>query len=141
MTVTDKRGCFGVSSNNRYRGWDCPECGKWHLPFHTKCGRYRRCIECDAETLDFARDRCLACYQRLRRREKQKTRPMILCTSCNGHFRPKRSDARYCSGRCRQQAYRGRLMTTTDSDATVSETFDAASQVVASALGHEHESR
>jgi hypothetical protein len=33
-------------------------------------------------------------------------RPLIVCASCGKEFRPTRSDARYCSNRCRQQAHR-----------------------------------
>jgi hypothetical protein len=34
----------------------------------------------------------------------------ILCVACRQPFVPKRTDARTCSGRCRQRAHRGRLL-------------------------------
>jgi hypothetical protein len=110
MSVTDSRGCFESPSNNRdidaHRGWLCPKCNKRHLAFRTECGHYRRCVECDAEALDFVRGLCNACYQRELRREKQNARPIIPCAVCGKYFKPKRSGARYCSDRCRQRAHR-----------------------------------
>jgi hypothetical protein len=36
-----------------------------------------------------------------------------LCAQCSKAYRPQRSDARFCSGTCRQRAYRERLSVTT----------------------------
>jgi hypothetical protein len=36
---------------------------------------------------------------------------MAYCDNCYSHFRPGRSDAKYCSDRCRQNARRTRLRT------------------------------
>ena len=35
-------------------------------------------------------------------------RPLARCAECESHFYPSRSDATYCSGRCRTRAYRKR---------------------------------
>jgi hypothetical protein len=35
--------------------------------------------------------------------------PMLACASCGRTFSAARSDARYCSGRCRVRAFRARL--------------------------------
>jgi hypothetical protein len=109
MSVTDNRRCFETPLHNRdigSRDWRCPNCNKRHLPFRTECGDYRRCAECDAEDLDFVRGLCYPRYQRLLRREKQQARAIIPCAVCGEYLRPKRSDARYCSDRCRQRAHR-----------------------------------
>jgi hypothetical protein len=50
------------------------------------------------------------CAQRMRRQRRRsyRYRPKgsSVCKICKTSFTPKRTDARYCSGRCRQQAYR-----------------------------------
>ena len=47
-----------------------------------------------------------ACYNAELRKSRVKTdRP---CETCGEPFLPKRADARYCSSRCRQKAYRDR---------------------------------
>jgi hypothetical protein len=88
--------------------WLCAECGKWHLAFRTKCGKYRRCAECNEEDLNFARGLCSACYQRAIRREKRERRSMAICARCGKSFKRARADAHYCSNACRQAAYRQR---------------------------------
>ena len=36
------------------------------------------------------------------------SKPLARCAECESHFYPSRSDAIYCSGRCRTRAYRRR---------------------------------
>jgi hypothetical protein len=104
--VTDRQGEFEPSLDSRYaEDWFCVKCGKRHLPFRKECGNFRRCLECDREALDFARGLCTACYQRALRREKREAKQMIPCAWCGDCFNPTRSDAQYCSDRCRQRAH------------------------------------
>jgi hypothetical protein len=46
------------------------------------------------------------CEQRYRRKLKREARKMQSCTVCGLSFRPKRSDAKFCSNACRQKAHR-----------------------------------
>jgi hypothetical protein len=46
------------------------------------------------------------CAQRVRRGQRRACRTMIHCSACGSAFRPKRSDARFCSAACKQKAYR-----------------------------------
>jgi hypothetical protein len=48
------------------------------------------------------------CEQRVRRARHQHMRPAIQCQVCKKPFKPYRTDAEFCSGRCRQWAYRRR---------------------------------
>ena len=41
----------------------------------------------------------------------------LLCVHCGGSFTPSRSDARFCSNRCRQAAYRRRVTASTVAEA------------------------
>lgn len=51
---------------------------------------------------------CLVCKRkRLRRRAAEANRPVRVCGQCRTRFRPKRSDAKFCSARCRVAASRG----------------------------------
>jgi hypothetical protein len=45
-------------------------------------------------------------YERRRRREKREAWPLMSCAKCGESFKPTRSDARFCSDRCRQRAHR-----------------------------------
>jgi hypothetical protein len=50
-----------------------------------------------------------ACYLRqLRARHRKERMRDVICGSCGGKFQTLRRDARYCSGACRQDAYRRR---------------------------------
>ena len=49
-----------------------------------------------------------SCARRLRRKRAQESRQQRPCTVCQAMFRPRRSDAEYCSSPCRQWAYRRR---------------------------------
>lgn len=40
--------------------------------------------------------------------EPRSVTPTRTCNACKTHFTPRRSDARYCSGRCRTAAHRSR---------------------------------
>ncbi len=75
----------------------CPECGRWmylNLYFHRDL-RPRR---------EFCSARC---YQRARRRQARGVVKKV-CEVCGSTFHPARHYARYCSGACRQRAYRER---------------------------------
>jgi len=51
-----------------------------------------------------------ACYRRrLRARRREERTREVICDGCGGVFQSTRRDARYCSGGCRQDAYRRRL--------------------------------
>jgi hypothetical protein len=50
-----------------------------------------------------------ACYWRqLRARRREERSRSVICESCGGTFQAPRRGARYCSGSCRQDAYRRR---------------------------------
>jgi len=76
---------------------DCPVCGVRHTGLPTY-GRFRGyCWPCrDAARLALARKR------RAQRRANR------TCEHCGATFTPTRADGRYCSGACRQAAYRER---------------------------------
>jgi hypothetical protein len=57
------------------------------------------------------------CAQRYRRRQRE-SRDEVRCSVCNIGFRPRRADARFCSGACRQWAYRLRNHLTATTFAT-----------------------
>jgi hypothetical protein len=97
--VTDRRG-YSESST-----FSCDEisadrftcCG-----IDTKC--WRKCAACKRPALDFARGLCPKCYMRdWRKRHRNKHHS---CKICHLVFETARRDARYCSPRCRQRAYR-----------------------------------
>jgi protein-arginine kinase activator protein McsA len=46
------------------------------------------------------------CEQRYRRRRRQEHREMVSCAACGVLFRPKRTDAKFCSNACRQSTHR-----------------------------------
>lgn len=52
-----------------------------------------------------------ACAKRYLRRRKQDCKPERQCAVCKLMFKPARSDAEYCSGACRQWAFRRRSVT------------------------------
>jgi hypothetical protein len=75
----------------------CPGCG-----LGMKCdGNVRYCSE--------------RCAKRLLRQRRQHWRPKKFCAVCKTSFKPKRSDAEFCSGPCRQWAYRRRRAPSGDS--------------------------
>jgi len=49
---------------------------------------------------------CTRCYQRRLRAARAAQRLDCVCASCSKQFKPKRSDAVYCSVACKQRAYR-----------------------------------
>ena len=81
-----------------YRG-DCPVCGRSVVQPHLY-GAGTCSEECRHE-------------QTLRRRReiREIRRGKRTCETCGETFIPKRSDSRYCSGACRQKAYRERRTT------------------------------
>jgi hypothetical protein len=97
----------------------------WLVPHCRECVRPRwheveprPCVTCRRPVMDIRRyglwapDYPIACGQRcaaraatVRRRVRHEPRA---CPVCGADFTPRRSDARYCSGACRQRAYRER---------------------------------
>jgi hypothetical protein len=74
----------------------------WHpkRPDGTRCGPVGRLATYHCSQ---------ACYWRkLRARRREERARDIICRSCGGIFRSMRRDAHYCSGACRQDAYRMR---------------------------------
>ena len=55
---------------------------------------------------------CSTCCQRAWKLSKRREPQAIPCASCGESFTPKRSDAKFCSDRCRQRMHRGRGDTT-----------------------------
>lgn len=53
----------------------------------------------------------LAYYKAERKRKRAESRGLSHCLNCGKEFIAKRNDARYCSNKCRQQAYRNRKKT------------------------------
>ncbi len=47
-------------------------------------------------------------YNARARQRREWRRTALTCETCGDQFRPKRTDARYCSSACRQKAYRRR---------------------------------
>jgi hypothetical protein len=76
------------------------------------CQHQRDCLGCGMTMhcgWNFASSFCSArCQKRSRRQRRQQHRPMMTCTVCKVQFKPKRTDAQFCSGACRQWAYRRR---------------------------------
>lgn len=70
----------------------CPACGR-------RLGRtnYWPATSCSPE-----------CRRELRNARRRVNRSETTCEVCGDTFTPPRADARYCSGRCRQKAYRQR---------------------------------
>jgi len=116
MSVTDKTGCSAAARFTRVtddRGRSTatmPSRDKAFDPLNM------RCRECGRSGFRWwqmhrwrspERMRCQACYERARRRKKREARPLIACDHCGESFKPTRSDARFCSDRCRQRAHRG----------------------------------
>ncbi len=81
-------------TDQRYERWRiCEHCGKgFSVRRREQSRRY-----CGGECVRLARI--------ARAAEKRGTRT---CTTCGEDFTPKRSDSTYCSGKCRQKAYRQR---------------------------------
>jgi hypothetical protein len=78
----------------------CDQCGRpvffdvsRRIPLHAVCG-------------DICRSAVKLAQARARR--ARRFRPQATCSICGKLFRPIRTDARFCSGTCRQRAYRQR---------------------------------
>jgi hypothetical protein len=75
----------------------------------------RPCEGCGRRVVDCCRSRSrriTSCCERRRRRAWNRRRITkrreVVCASCGQRFRPSRTDAWYCSGPCRQKAWRAR---------------------------------
>lgn len=79
----------------------CPGCGQRMriTPNHAEQWRRYPSIVCSTR-----------CEQRRRRKRKRMMVGRNVCRTCNMMFKPKRSDARFCSVACKQSAYRRRQM-------------------------------
>lgn len=72
-----------------------------------RCGdRPRLCISFTRTPLVAEGPVCHTCYQRAWRANRRREPEPIACASCGESFKPARSDARFCSDRCRQRAHR-----------------------------------
>lgn len=86
----------------------CEDCGFDKEPKATKtvecvgCGR--RLLMSEFFDTDVCSDRCYNRKLRARRRAMARA----TCLRCSSSFTPKRKDACYCSGACKQAAYRER---------------------------------
>jgi hypothetical protein len=91
-TVTDEKYPRSGILNSRDA---CDRCGDGKYP--RSLIRYSRFAEGQF---------CHSCYQAVRRAALHCEPVPMLCASCGQSFTPIRSDARYCSARCRQRAHR-----------------------------------
>lgn len=105
MSVTDKPSTQGNRLAVTFAHPGCPRCGRClgYRRHVRRCGGKRSryigyCYPCKADAEDER--------QRELRREARANRP---CETCGTLFTPPRADGRYCSGACRQKAYRRRL--------------------------------
>lgn len=70
------------------------------------------CPGCDLALRSAPTVRFQACSDRCRQRAlraRRRTLAHSWCAACGQGFKPKRSDARYCSAACKQRAYRARF--------------------------------
>ena len=87
-------------------------------PFHEYPNITDWCEHCDRVALRIGSKRrsrnftaCSPeCENALRNAARHVARAQLRCTVCRNAFTPKRSDARYCSNACRQDAYRKRKL-------------------------------
>jgi hypothetical protein len=95
--------------------------------------RYRRavpCAGCDRPVRDLHYRRIVTCSDRCAARvvclearaRRAENRGTLVCPVCNETFEPTRTDAKFCSGACRQRAYRHRV---TDNNSVAAETIDS----------------
>jgi hypothetical protein len=87
----------------------CDPCAKPKEMFHATMPR--TCVECGQRMLmppSCATKVCSSrCYQR-NLRARHRAQAFETCLACGSNFAPKRKDARYCSGACKQSAFRKR---------------------------------
>ena len=104
--------------HDRYR-WLCVPCGDRNVEEHTAT-----CLECRrryerstrhgwGNGVGLCSEQCRRLHQhyndvaRWARRDTPERQPVV-CGQCGQTFTPKRSDAQYCSGRCRVAAHRAK---------------------------------
>jgi hypothetical protein len=86
-------------------------CGdEYRVPYHDNSPRYKAWhLDCGGTGFYRVYYCTQACYRRqLRARHRAERERTVICRSCGGAFGSTRRDARYCSGACRQDAYRQR---------------------------------
>jgi len=94
----------GSSCHIEFRGpQPCENCGRSvHQEYNRRFYRHTFCCEVCVRAF-------FATAARLRRAEERDPRP---CAQCGETFEPTRKDARFCSGACKQLAYRKRQAVT-----------------------------
>jgi hypothetical protein len=104
-----------------WRGYFAPEpCERCGRPVHNEISSRRRrhtfcCQRCACEAFSTTTSTAA------RERRAQTRGPSRSCKHCGEVFEPARADALFCSGVCRQRAYRCRV---TDAKSVVSDAFD-----------------
>ena len=92
--------CLPCAPTHRER-WDYP-CQVCERPVHFVCARRRRRhVFCSAF--------CERQHYAKQQRDKRIAARQKHCATCGNGFEATRSDGEYCSGRCRQRAYRQRV--------------------------------
>lgn len=94
--------CGGVDDHSWMWPWAqyCPTCRRV-VHYKTKHSRIGVCSDRCARPVEAKRKRQL-------RADARRWRSSTNCDECGERFVPSRTDARYCSGACRQKAYRHR---------------------------------
>lgn len=85
----------------------CDSCGREVNTSEQRCGRHRQWVFCS----EACQRRHLSIhYAALARQQRAEARGATrVCADCGEHFEPVRADSLYCSGACRQKAYRKRV--------------------------------
>jgi hypothetical protein len=104
MGVADNEERRSAFFNNRNAEYCCTRCGYGPFPGWIWCGKASKIIPAGEWPL------CHTCYQRIRRENLRRDRDRAdqTCVCC-GHMFQARGDAKFCSGKCRQQSYRHRV--------------------------------
>lgn len=92
--------CLGCAPKRQYRSpAPCAHCGRSVANQYD--GVFRRHRVCS----DDCRAKRMIALQ-ISKRNRERHLRSVTCTQCAKAFEPTRADSRYCSSRCRQQAYR-----------------------------------
>jgi hypothetical protein len=110
--------------HKRLDHWLCLDCARSKYRTENSFADTGRCENCEREIRhwDLSQRMPTACCAECRRlasnkrsRERRRiTNETIACEKCGETFEPTRADARFCSSRCRQSAYRERKAVTDD---------------------------
>jgi hypothetical protein len=90
---------FGPLRKPRWKRERCAHCQRelWLDTKYSRLWRYSP-IACNSQCRSIAQ----------RRLERQAAKHELRCPVCHRKYMPRRSDSRYCSSKCKQQAYRQR---------------------------------